>query len=311
MIPVNNISLRQLRYVVALAEVSHFRRAAELCGVSQPSLSAQIQGIETELELQLFERSRSGVTLTPIGREVVERARRVLEEVGGIADLASSIQSGLVGTIRLGVKPTLGPYLLPHIVTSLHSENPELKLYVREGAPRDLEFELAQGHHDVILAHLPVQSADLVTKRLFREPLYLALPADHPLGAQETVTSEQLEGLHVLSLDPQYHLHEQITTLCKTFRAKLQRDYQGTSLDALRTMVGMGMGVTFVPALYAISEIGANSDVIVRPIARQNIYRSIGMVWRKTAGRASAYVEIAEIIKTIVRRKFGMLTIEA
>ncbi|MEM8699409.1 MAG: LysR substrate-binding domain-containing protein, partial [Pseudomonadota bacterium] len=261
----SDLTLRQLRYLVALAEALHFRRAAERIGVSQPSLSAQIQLIEGALGVQLIERSRAAIALTPVGREVVARARRVLEEVQAISDFALEAQSGLLGTIRLGVKPTLGPYLLPHIVAPLHRENPDLKLYVREGAPRELEFELANGTHDVILAQLPVTGADLVTQRLFREPLYLALPAAHPLAAETAIQSAQIKGLEVLSLTPLYHLHDQITGLCEEFGAKLVRDYEGTSLDALRIMVGMEMGVTFVPALYARSEIEGQGEVVVRP----------------------------------------------
>ncbi|MEM7507332.1 MAG: hydrogen peroxide-inducible genes activator [Pseudomonadota bacterium] len=307
----SDLTLRQLRYLIALSEALHFRRAAERAGISQPSLSAQIQNIEGALGVQLIERNRSGVSLTPAGREVVERARRVIDEVQGINDFAAGAQSGLVGTIRLGVKPTLGPYLLPHIVTPLHRENPDLKLYVREGAPRELEFELSRGEHDVILAQLPVMGAELETQRLFREPLYLALPADHPLATQEIIDSEHLEGLQVLSLTPLYHLHDQITGLCEEFGAKLLRDYEGTSLDALRIMVGMGMGVTFVPALYAQSEIGPKSEVVVRPIKRRAITRSIGLVWRRSAGRADAYHQIAKTIKDVVARDFKMLTVEA
>jgi LysR family hydrogen peroxide-inducible transcriptional activator len=233
-----------------------------------------------------------------------------MDEVQGITDFASAAQAGLVGTIRLGVKPTLGPYLLPYIVTTLRRQNPDLSLYVREGAPRELEFELARGEHDVILAQLPVSGADLVTVRLFREPLYLALPADHSLAQKETVDSTDLAGLKVLSLSPLYHLHDQITTLCHEFDAKFQRDYEGTSLDALRTMVGMGMGVTFVPALYARSEIGPDSEVVVRRISGRRIFRSIGLAWRKSAGRANDYTEIANLIRDVARSDFEMLTVE-
>lgn len=306
----NNLTLRQLRYLIALADTAHFRRAATLCDVSQPSLSAQIQNLEAELGLQLFERSRSGVALTPAGREVVTRARRVIDEVQGISDFAAHAADGLVGTIRLGVKPTLGPYLLPHIVTALNGQNPDLKLYVRESAPRELEVELARGEHDVILAQLPVHDDRLTTLRLFREPLYLALPAKHPLAQYDAVKRKDLQGLEVLSLNPRYHLHDQITTLCEEFQATLRRDYEGTSLDALRTMVGLNMGVTFVPALYARSEIKPNSEVVVRPIAGRSISRSVGLVWRNTAGRAEAFVRIADVIKTIAKQKFEMLTVE-
>ena len=308
--PNDHLTLRQLRYLVAVADALHFQRAAERVGVSQPSLSAQIQNIEAVLGVQLVERNRSGVALTPVGREVVARARRVIEEVQGISDFALDAQHGLIGTIRLGVKPTLGPYLLPHMVTSLHGRNPDLKLYVREGAPRELEYELARGEHDVILAQLPVSGSDLVTQRLFREPLYLALPAVHALAKHKAVQSGQLAGMQVLSLTQKYHLHDQITGLCEEFGATLLRDYEGTSLDALRIMVGMEMGVTFLPALYAQSEIGPQSEVVVKPIEGRRITRSIGLVWRKSAGRAAAYRQIADTIKQVVAREFRMLIIE-
>lgn len=306
-----DITLRQLRYLVALDDTANFRRAAERCGVTQPSLSAQIHNIEGALGVQLVERGRGGAVMTPVGREVVARARAVIEDVQDIVDFSSGAQHGLVGTIRLGAKPTLGPYLLPHISSTLHRENPDLKLYVRESAPRDLEFELARGAHDVILAQLPVAGADLVTQRLFREPLYLALPADHALAGRAEVRSQNLAGLPVLSLNPQYHLHEQIAGLCQEFGATLLRDYEGTSLDALRTMVGMGMGVTFLPALYAHSEIGPQSEVIVRPIRDRAISRSIGLVWRKSAGRAAAYRQIAQLIRRVAEQSFPMLNIES
>lgn len=307
----SDLTLRQLRYLVALEETAHFRRAAERCGVTQPSLSAQIQAIEDVLGLQLVERGRAGVSMTPVGREIVSRARRVIDAVQDIADFASGAQHGLSGTIRLGAKPTLGPYLLPHIARTLHRENPDLKLYVRESAPRELEFELARGVHDVILAQLPVMGAELVTQRLFREPLYLALPVEHPLAQGPDLRTEDLAGLQVLSLNPHYHLHDQITALCQEFGATLLRDYEGTSLDALRTMVGMRMGVTFLPALYAHSEIGPQSEVTVRSIRGRNISRSVGLVWRRSAGRAVAYRQIADLIRRVAERNFPWLTIEA
>ena len=304
------LTLRQLRYLVALDETKHFRRAAERCHISQPSLSAQMQNIEEVLGVQLIERNRSGVALTPIGRETVERARRVLDEVQGIVDFTSGAQHGLVGTIRLGAKPTLGPYLLPHVVAKLHRQHPELKLYVRESAPRELEHELGQGIHDVILAQLPVSGAELVTQRLFREPLYLAVAADHPLAKKDEVATADLEGQQVLSLSPQYHLHDQIGALCREFGASLIRDYEGTSLDALRQMVGMGMGVTFLPALYVRSEIPTRGEVAVMPLKGRAITRSIGLAWRKSAGRAPAYRQIADIVRDVIRKKFKAVIVD-
>ena len=306
----SGITLKQLRYLLAVAETQHFRRAAELCGVSQPSLSAQIQNLEAILGVQLVERSRAGVCLSPIGREVVDRARRIREDTQGIVDLVAGAQDGLVGTIRLGTKVTLGPYLLPHVVAALHRQHKQLNLYIRESAPLDLEPELARGRHDVILSELAATSPEHVTQRLFLEPLYLAVAVDHPLSRQESVSVDALKGLDVLSLGPQYHLHNQINTLCRDFGARLVRDYEGTSLDALRQMVGMGMGVAFLPALYTHSEIRARSEVVVRPLKGRLVTRPVGLIWRKSAGRAPAYARMADIIRDVARRKFRDLIVD-
>jgi LysR family hydrogen peroxide-inducible transcriptional activator len=304
-------TLRQFRYLVALDDTAHFRRAAERVGVSQPSLSAQIQALEEALGLPLVERGRGGVRLTPMGREITQRARDVLDEVQGIVDLAGAARDGLVGTIRLGAKPTLGPYLLPHVVGALHQAHPDLRLYIRESNPRLLEQELGRGTHDVILAQLPVAGADFETERLFREPLYLALPADHRLARAEAVQPDDLRGEALLALNPDYHLHDQIAQIARDFGATLQRDYEGTSLDALRQMVGMGMGVTFLPALYVRSEIsGRGAEVAVRPLKGRKITRAIGLAWRKRAGRATGYRQIAAVIREVTRSRFPELTIE-
>ena len=303
------ITLKQLQYLLAVSELKHFRRAAEQCGVSQPSLSVQISNLEDAIGVRLVERSRSGVALTPVGREVAERARRISDEVLGIVDFTASAQSGLVGTIRLGSKPTLGPYLLPHVVAMLHKQHKDLRLYVREAAPRDLEHELSAGVHDVILAQLPVQSSEHVTAKLFREPLYLAVASDHPLAKVDHIRASALKGLDILSLSPHYHLNAQINALCKGFGANLVPDYEGTSLDALRQMVGMGMGAAFLPALYVHSEISSRSEIVVKPLHGKSVTRAVGLVWRKSAGRAQAYRQIADTIKSVVTKKFPDLII--
>jgi LysR family hydrogen peroxide-inducible transcriptional activator len=278
-------SLRQLAYLVALSEVRHFRKAAEAIGISQPSLSLQIGNLETVLGVQLVERGRGPVTLTPEGREVLVRAARAVDEVRRIVDLTSSLKSGMAGTIRLGTTPTIGPYLMPYVVQRLHARYPELRLYIREVAPRDLRGELLAGSLDVILTQLPEGGADLTTRRLFREPLLLAMPDDHPLAGRQDVTEADLLDLNVLSIGPDYALHAQIAALCHEHGAIIASDYEGTSLDAIRQMVGMGMGVAFLPRLYARSEIdGRDSNVIAKPFRRSTVMRSIGVVWRSAAG---------------------------
>ncbi len=306
----SDLTLKQLRYLVAVADHGHFRRAAEFCNVSQPSLSVQIQNLEDVLGTRLVERARGGAIFTPIGREVLARARRVLLDTQAIADYVTTAEHGLASTIQLGVKATLGPYLLPRIVSALHREYPDTKLYIREGVPTKLEDELIAGRHDVILAQLPVKSTELVTQRLFREPIVFAMSADHPLAQKQDLSAFDLKGLPVLSLAPDYHLHDQVHGLCKEFGADVVRDYEGTSLDALRQMVSMNMGTTFLPALYVQSEISALGDVVTRSIQNRPISRSIGLVWRKGAGRASAYTQIGTFIRAVVSQNFEGLTLE-
>ncbi|MDD9718267.1 hydrogen peroxide-inducible genes activator [Dinoroseobacter sp. PD6] len=305
-------TLRQLQFLVSIEETAHFRRAAERVGVTQPSLSAQIQNLEDTLGVALVERGRGGVRLTQVGREVVLRARRILDDVQSLVDFAGTARDGVVGTIRLGAKATLGPYLLPHVVGALHAAHPDLRIYIREDAPRLLEQDLARGEHDVILTQLPVTGADYTTARLFREPLLLALPADHPLLDKEVLRPRDLAGEQVLSLSPAYHLHDQITAICQQTGAQLARDYEGTSLDALRQMVGMGMGITFLPALYVRSEIeGRGAEVVVRRLSGAPIARSVGLVWRTRAGRTGAYLQIAQVIRDVVRARWPELVVES
>ncbi len=294
-------SLRQLRYIVAVSEARHFRKAAEAMGISQPSLSLQISNLEELLGTRLVERGRGPVTLTPEGREVVARASRIMDEVRGIIDLTASLQTGLAGTIRLGTTPTIGPYLMPFVVERLHANYPDLRLYIREVVPRDLRGDLLAGSLDVILTQFPEGGADLTSQRLFREPLLLAMADDHPLAAKDQVTEADIADQNVLSLGPDYAMHAQIAALCQQHGGIMARDYEGTSLDAIRQMVGMGMGVAFLPRLYARSEIDSrSSNVVVRPFRRSTVMRSIGLVWRKAAN-AGMFERLSDAIRDAAR----------
>ena len=298
-------TLRQFRYLIALAEQGHFGRAAARLGISQPSLSLQIASLESTLGLRLVERGRGPVTLTPPGREVLARARRVRDEVQGIVDLAATMGDGLTGTLRLGTTPTIGPYLLPRVVARLHAEYPDLRLYVRESAPRPLREALLAGEHDLILTQLPETGADLVSRRLFREPLALAVPRDHPLAGQAQLEPAQIAGLSILGLSPAYALHDQIAGLCRDHGAELVRDYEGTSLDALRAMVGMGMGAAFLPRLYVASELAPREEGIVAiPFRGAKVTRTLGLVWRRTAPDPAPYETLAGILGEVARARF-------
>jgi LysR family transcriptional regulator, hydrogen peroxide-inducible genes activator len=226
-------------------------------------------------------------------------------------DLSVTLKSGLGGTIRLGTSATLGPYLMPHVISDLRASHPDLRLYIREAAPRDLLRELHDGVHDLILTQLPVSGATLSHARLFREPLAVALPAEHPLAARDTLDNDDLSNKTILSLSPAYALYDMISALCVETGAHLSREYEGTSLDALRQMVAMNMGLTFLPALYVESEIqGRARDVVTRPFRGRRFARSIGLVWRASSGAAPAYERLAAAIRDTARR-FPQLVIEA
>ena len=296
----NDISLKQLQYFAAVAEYGSFRQAAFRLGITQPTLSNQIAIMEKALKVHLFERTRKGINVTPQGRELLLSARRVLEEAQGFISQSAILSGGGIGTFRLGVTPTLGPYLLPHILTPIHNKYSDLKLYVRENAPSELETGLINGQHDLILTTLPIMSSELVVAPLFREPIKLALARDHRLAARLTINREDLLGEPVLTISEHHLFHRQITELCEQVGAHVLRDYEGTSLDTLRQMVVMGMGVAFLPALYAKSEIRNEEELRVADVDGINVVRNHALVWRNTSPASSFYRQLSEEIKSMI-----------
>jgi LysR family hydrogen peroxide-inducible transcriptional activator len=181
----------------------------------------------------------------------------------------------------------------------LHREHPSLRVHVREGLPDALSADLSSGEHDIILAQMPVADRGFHVERLFREQLYLAMAADHPLRERTTIAPADLAGQHLLTLLPGYRMAEQVNAIAAELGATVLRDYQGTSLDAVRQMAGMGMGLTLLPHLYVRQEVREGDDVIVRPFAGGRYYREIGLMWRQGAGRASAFTLIAQHLRAI------------
>ena len=301
-------TVKQLRYFAALAETGHYRKAAEQVGISQPSLSLQIANLEETLALKLVERGRAGAVLTPEGREVLARARRILDDVAALAETSEQMKTGLGGTIRLGSSPTLGPYLLPNVVRQLHQQYPSLRLFIRDGAPRDLINDLLAGKHDLILTQLPVNSSDVTVVRLFREPLRLAVSQNHPLARQGIAQDSELEGESLLALSNRFTLHTQIADLAEDLGANLRQDYEGTSLDALRQMVAMNMGLTFLPALYVQSEVTSpDGDVALVSFRGGRLTRSIGFAWRKSSGKHAGFQTFADLVRRVARDEFGSI----
>lgn len=299
------VSLRQLEYFVAVAESSSFRRAADRLGVSQPTLTAQIAGLEQSLGGALFERSRAGTMQSPMGRELLRYARSVLEEFQGLVDHATSLTSGPAGTYRFGVTPTTGPYLLPQILPDLHREYTSLKFYVREGMPRSLEDDLIAGRHDLILTPLPLASQSLTIVRLFREQLKLVVPTEHRLAKKSQINRKDLRGEEVLTLEDHDQLHMQIERVCERLGAVVRRDYEGTSLDTLRQMVVMGMGLAFLPALYIRSEIREGDGLQVLTLSDDSVIREHALVWRPTSPARTLFRNLAAQVRRVVGRKFG------
>lgn len=222
--PADLPSMRQLRYFVALVDAGQYRRAAERMGISQPSLSLQIAALEERLSLRLIERRRTGIVLTPAGREVLVRARAILTQAEEMMAQAQSLTSGVTGTLRLAATPTIGPYMLPAVVRHLHESYPGLRLIARDGPPRDMVEDLLAGQDDLILTQLPLSAGDLILRRLYREPLFLAVARDHPLASRQQVTGDDLTGLDLLSLSPGYGLHETVATLARDTGARLQSE---------------------------------------------------------------------------------------
>lgn len=298
-------TIRQIQYYIAIAETLSFNQAAKRLNVGQPTLTTQIVAFEEALGLQLFERSRAGTMLTAVGRDLLPNARRVIEEFQGLIDQAASVSRGPSGTYRLGVTPTLGPYILPHILPALHQRYSALKLSVREDAPRDLETGLANGEYDLILTALPVDDQRLTVAPLFREPLKLVLPADHRLAHRKHVNRRDLAGEFVLTIDEHHHFHQQIERLCGRLGAQLRRDYEGTSLDTLRHMVVMGMGVAFLPALYIRSEIHRPSELCITSLRGEVVDRTHALAWRASSPARPLFREIADVVRSIVARDLG------
>lgn len=295
-------TLQQYRYLVALADTLHFRRAAEACHVTQPTLSAQLKELEAQLGVELVERTRTRVILTDLGRDIATRARDVLRDVEEIAALARSGQAPLERTIRCGIVQSLGAYLLPLIVPELHKLRPKLALYMREGLPDMLVRQLETGALDLLFFPLPLPGSEFESLPLFSEPIHVVTPHDHRLAAETAIEPYMLAGETILSLEPGHKLYEQVRDLAADYGAVLSHDYEGTSLDTLRQMVAMGMGISLMPALYVKSEVAHQDIVVARHFRTAPPARLIGMIWRRRTAREGEYRMLADLIRQILDR---------
>lgn len=303
------ISLRQIEYLVALSETKHFRKAAEKVGVSQPTLSTQLSTLEKQLGIQLVERSRSSVIITPLGEEVLSIGKRILHDAQTILDLAASQNGQLIGSIRLGLPPTVSPYLLPLILPELHREHPKLKLYIREEYPLDLPASLLNGTHDVILTPLPLNHADFQVHPIFREPLYVVLSDEHPLASKDKIEPSDLQGESVLALERGHQLHDQVNRLCEEYGAQLRFDYEATSLDTVHQMIAMGMGISFLPGLYVQSSLSNIQGTLVKQLSTSPPSRTLGLAWRSMSMRDDDFALLESFIRKTISQHFQGFTL--
>lgn len=290
-------TIRQLEYFVAVAERGHFGRAANSLNVTQPALSHQLRALEKGLGIILVERGHGGAELSPIGRELIGPARKILRDLNDMQQLAARSTAQPIGRIRFGVTPTLGPYLMPRVIELLHRQSPDLRLFIKEGIPVDQFTQLIDGQLDMMLAPLPVPDDVLQVEPLFREPLHIVAPPDHPLVQHDVVRRSDLKDTTFLTLDHRHHYHRQVVEITESFGASILGDYEGTSLDSLRQMVGSGVGLAILPELYIRSEAGGTDMVRQLNVNNHQGYRSIAAVWRKGAAYAATFSVIADLIR--------------
>lgn len=301
-------TVRQLEYLVAIADERHFRRAAERVNTTQPTLSGQLKTLEDRLGVPLVERSRSRVVLTPAGAEIVDIARRVLQDVREIRAIAAAHDEKLSGVVRLGVPSSIGPYLVPKIVPDLRREYPELKFYVREELSQKLPAALSSGMFDVIIAPLPIASPGLETIELYTEPFALVLPSQHPLARKANVTGADLKGLPLLLLGTWHPLHALVADYAKRHGAVISREFEGTSLDTLREMVSTGLGAALLPALYVrAQQLSKDRTVKVVPLGQKPLSRVVAMAWRQSSPRAQRFSELSTFVQGTIQKVIGPL----
>ncbi|MEO1078855.1 MAG: hydrogen peroxide-inducible genes activator [Pseudomonadota bacterium] len=298
-------TLKQILYFQTVAETQSIRRAADRLDIAQPTLSTQLAALEKSLGVTLFERTRRLTQLTPAGRQLLPAAKQVIAQWHEMQELAHTLSDTAASTHRLGVPPTLGPYLLPNIVPAIHSRFERLKLYVREEPPSQLEIGVAEGRHDLALMPLPLRNESLAVDVLFREPLLLVASREAGLAAGGVLQESDLAGMSILSLDERHLLHQEVQRICERTGALLNRDYEGTSLDTLRQMVVMGMGVAFLPALYIRSEIHRPEELDVIRIEGSHLFREHALVYRAGSPVRHLYQQLAGLIRERMANAFS------
>ncbi len=289
------MNLRDLKYLVALAEHKHFGRAAAACFISQPTLSTQIKKLEDELGVSLVERAPRHVMLTPAGREAAERARRIIADVEEMREAARRSQNPEAGTVRLGIFPTLGPYLLPHVVSRVRERFQQLELLLIEEKTEVILRQLRDGKLDAGILALPLHDDQLHIEFLFEEPFMLAVPQAHPLASSKPLTMRDLANESLLLLEDGHCLRDQALDVCHLAGAGEKTGFRATSLETLRQMVAANVGITLLPVLAVKPPVAASQDIRLLSFRAPAPSRQIAMVWRRSSAMSDFLSKLAAV----------------
>jgi LysR family transcriptional regulator, hydrogen peroxide-inducible genes activator len=291
-----DIKLKDLRYLVAVADTGHFGEAAERCFVSQPTLSAQLKKLEEYLGVRLIERQPRRATLTQPGEQVVARARLILTASDEVLAIAQTFRDPLAGRLRVAMIPTVGPYVLPRVAPVVRRELPRLDLLLFEYQTAAILDKLHTGEIDVGVLALPVEQDGLIARKLYDENFNVALPEHHRLARQATVRIADLADECLLLLEEGHCLRDQALEVCGRIALHERQDFRATSLETLRQMVAAGAGVTLLPELAGGGAYGNARGVVIRPLVRPRPHRRIGAVWRGSSARQAAIQAFCDIL---------------
>ena len=293
------MNLRDLKYFIALAEHLHFGRAAAASFVSQPTLSTQVRKLEDELGVVLVERAPRKVMLTPAGRDVATRARRIVADVEQMREAARRSRDPEAGTVRLGIFPTLGPYLLPHVVPGIRARFPQLELLLVEEKSDVLLARLQEGRLDAALLALPVNEDQLHVEFLFEEPFVLAVPDTHALAGRDALSLKDIAGERLLLLADGHCLRDQALDVCHRSGASEKDEFQATSLETLRQMVAAGVGITLLPTLAVKPPVARSESIQLVGFRDPPPSRRVAMAWRRSSAMHDFLLALAEVIRTL------------
>jgi LysR family transcriptional regulator, hydrogen peroxide-inducible genes activator len=290
------MTLNELRYILAVAQEKNFRRAAEKVFVSQPALSLAIQKLEQELGVQIFERSRTSVSLTPIGEMIVNQSQRALEEVAQIKTIASQGKDQLVGPLKIGAIYTVGPYLLPELIPVLKRKAPHMPLDMEENTTANLEAQLVNGRLDAIIIALPFGGPAISTCPLYDEDFNVLVPKDHAWAKKKQIKTVELATEKLLLLNTGHCFSNQVREVCAEFNSSIGEIQQGNSLETIRNMVASGLGITVLPVSAGSNKFHSKLTREI-PFASPAPARRIALAWRKSYARKQAIEVLAEAIQ--------------